>query len=103
MTEQDLIKLSEKVAELYGVPLFEITHPHSTTVVFLHQDLARVMRLVIEHELWICVLDIWDGKYVEVAKADDVAIDGELYKDHPTKEQAVIVAILKALIAMKGE
>lgn len=101
MTNQELISLSEKVAKLYKTsPSKKILawskSGDGVKILPLYQDLERVMRLAIDQ-----YVSIFYGKsYVETWCKNCPLLD-EVYAKHSTKEQAVIVAVMKALIAKK--
>lgn len=91
MTEQDYIKLIDEVARLYNV----------APVTLLNWD--GLMPLAIEHEVNIShgfgtVTEAWFNNTGNDKFEHEFR---ETYADHPTKERAVAVAILKALKAKK--
>jgi hypothetical protein len=98
MTEQELQELSRRVAEKFGIPAKYENYPDVAgyTYTWLYQDLERVMRLAIEHELDIQFYSdrVKCRKFYRLANMPKYA---EFYEDHHTREQAVIVAIMKAL------
>lgn len=104
MTEQEVIQLSNEVAELYGIDAYEGWYSNDNIRVYLHQDWQRLMPLAVEHG----VLDIgfhtndFDEKWGEASiykRKQKRFTEGLEY--HPTKERAVAVAILFALKAKK--
>lgn len=118
MTEQEKIELSKRVAEKYAVKppsgylpeaniqagmteRWDLTsYGHDLVVGWLYQDTARTMELAIEHEI-----DIWyeETVYGECVGARPQENGGlcEYYSDHPSKKEAVLVAILRTLEAKK--
>jgi len=104
MTNQELQELSKRVAEKFGINESELyqtdneEYPDSWVRFYLHQDLERVMRLAIEHRLNISTC----GENCTVTKMNKTQRYAEYflnehYIDHDTREQAVIVAVMKAL------
>jgi len=109
MTNQELQELSQRVAEKFGVEKpkgylpdkvhlgmterwGETEHGNDLIVGWLHKDLATVMRLAIEHR---CSIDTSQNNGAYIWHKDKLSI--EYYQDHPTREQAVIVSVMKAL------
>jgi len=95
MTNKELQELSKRVAEKFGIH-FQAWVGNFESVIWLHQDLERVMRLAIEHGVSFRTFkeeEMIEG-YVD-DKYETTII--EEMKDHDTREQAVIVAVLKAL------
>jgi len=97
MTNQELQELSKRVAEKFKIDAFHYRDRvmDANEKDWLHEDLERVMRLAIEH-----MVDIENlGSLVKASiyKTDEYIAINETYSTHPTREQAVIVAVLKAL------
>jgi hypothetical protein len=98
MNNQELQELSKKVADKFKLfkmipddfgdrpPTYELRDD-------LYNDLAAVMRLAIEHGVWYEFDE--HNRYV-LAKTHR-----EYFVAHPTREQAVIVAVLKALLGVE--
>jgi len=90
MTNQELQELSQRVAEKFGIDICMFTSS---------KILATVMRLAIEH-----MVDIENlGSLVKASiyKTNEYIAINETYSNHPTREQAVIVAVLKALLEVE--
>jgi len=98
MTNQELQELSNRVAEKFE-PYNNCTSPCNINGKWLHRDLAAVMRLAIEHGLSIYFIKKFkaDSHTRVVIKSYGNLID-ETFEDHDTREQAVIVSIMKALM-----
>jgi len=98
MTNQGLQELSKRVAEKFGINESELyqtdneSYPDSWLTVWLHEDLERVMRLAIEHRIPISYGVNWIGTVTHDYK--DIT---EVVSNHDTREQAVIVAVMRAL------
>jgi len=101
MTNQELQELSKRVAEKLSISAnaWYVSQNKKDELVekYLHQDLERVMRLAIEH----CISLNFDS---DMVTSDQFGHDyyPEYYKDHDTREQAVIVAVLKALCEVEN-
>jgi len=87
MTNQELQELSKRVAEKFGIDICMFTSS---------KILATVMRLAIEHEI-----DITFYKESGCSSSGDCLPKFESYKNHSTREQAVIVAAMKALLEVE--
>lgn len=112
MTEQEKIELSKHVAEKYGIePLimqskdyatvcaFDGVHTKSIfTPIYLYQDTARTMELAIEHGINIWYVETGHGECVCARFPENFWL-WEYYTDHPSKKEAVLVAILRTLEA----
>jgi len=103
MTTQELQELSKKVAEKFEPyydkePFYIDTNHHGIDLdpFWLHQDLATVMRLAIEHDIAIST----DSEQAMTAfRKENGGVTTINYpiKSFESKEQAVIVAVMKAL------
>jgi len=94
MTNQELQELSQRVAYKFKV---DVICNFGDCDIWLHQDLERVMRLAIEHEI-----DINYSNFQRVsAMKRYLLVNTENYKDHDTREHAVIVAVMKALLEVE--
>lgn len=107
MTEQEKQELSKAVADKYGIDAkayvcFE-SHPPPRSKrtdivikpvsVWLHDDSARCFDLMVEHGLNITDL-------ASKVKANLDGLDFHVhYCNHPTKQEATRIAILRALLA----
>ena len=95
MTEQEKQQLSRDVAEKLGISAWFIYEDRCEKL-WLHGDSARCFGLMVEHELNLAI----DEDAVSVNKFGKVKLLAfELFKDHPTKQEATRIAILKALLA----
>lgn len=108
MTETEKQALSKAVAEKYGIDAsFSRTYENEyiensyiqreeiTDITWLHDDSARCFNLMVEHGFTIFV---W-SKNVSAHAFDSTDSYDEMYKDHPTKQEATRIAILRALLA----
>jgi hypothetical protein len=107
MTNQELQELSKKVAIKFGIDCVVTKivaeewngccdcngYVPITDDVWLHHDLATVMRLAIGHGVWYEFDE--HNRYV-LAKTHR-----EYFVAHHTREQAVIVAVMKALLKVE--
>ena len=98
MPEQEKQQLSRDVAEKYGIDAF--TRPFEVwdykteePLDWLHDDSARCFDLMVEHG--VSVNDKTSKVFANVDGLDFY----EHYCDHPTKQEATRIAILKALLA----
>jgi hypothetical protein len=92
MNNQELQELSKKVAEKFGIDAY----PYMGD--WIHEDLKLVMRLAIKHFISIThVKDYQSGEYFCVIANESIAD----YDQHTSPEQAVIVAVMKALLEVK--
>jgi hypothetical protein len=104
MTNQEYQELSRQVADKFGVPAsitpFRAHHLFQELPKWLYQDLERVMRLAIEHELDIQFYSdsVKCRKFYRLANMPKYT---EFYKEHHSREQAVIVAVMKALMEVE--
>ena len=108
MNQSELIALSKKVAEAYGIKAFEedlsnLRKPRR----YLHEDSAICFDLAVENDLRIRQLDlIAEAGYLSNYSDDDyhgfIGIQ-ESYRNHKNDSKlSTRVAILKALLAIKG-
>ncbi len=94
MPEQEKQQLSRDVAEKYGiVPFITIFRNDDYDDFWLHNDSARCFDLMVEHG--VSVNDKTSKVFANVDGLDFY----EHYCDHPTKQEATRIAILKALLA----
>lgn len=101
MKTEDYIALSEEVAKLYNESTWEYIDQEETAK--LYQNWNVLMPLAIENGVYAYELDCLEGKYVEAARTNDVAGEGELYKDHNnSKDLATATALMRALIKVKS-
>jgi hypothetical protein len=98
MNNQELQELSKKVAEKFGI------NPYTYMGVWIHEDLKRVIKLAIKYDLNIS----FNGSYVSIEHYEDshgVMLNKskalEEISDYESKERAVIVAVLKALLEIR--
>ena len=90
MTEQEKQQLSRDVAEKYGIEESKVIIQAGVSLfyevrVWLHDDSARCFDLMVEHELNLAI----DEDAVSVNKFGKVKLLAfELFKDHPTKQEA---------------
>jgi len=100
MTNQELQELSKRVAEKFVISATSFVHAPMVNpyVKWLHEDLERVMRLAIEHRFNIstCGDNCTVTKMNKTQRYAEYFVN-EHYIDHESREQAVIVAVLKAL------
>lgn len=107
MSEKEYMNLSIEVANLYTIqPHTEMVDANGFDVVgmgkWLHDDWQRLMPLAIEHGIGCDAFGDTSGNAWTTNDKTYIAKEfTELYVDHPTKERAVAVAILKALKARK--
>lgn len=97
MTEQEKQDLSKAVADKYGIEPFE--YGDYDCKYWLHDDSARCFDLMVEHNINLeqdseYVGAIWIDSNINVKRKRFVFI-----QDHPTKQEATRIAILKALLA----
>lgn len=98
MTKQEKIELSKRVAEKYGINAFVVEHEYIIPApLYLYQDIARTMELAIENDIWVLPYD--NLKKVMAKHRPSIRTADESYKDHPSKKEAVLVAVLRALEA----
>jgi hypothetical protein len=102
MTEQELQELSRRVAEKFGIPAKYENYPDVAgyTYTWLYQDLERVMRLAIEHGIGYKIYSEYDQIEAHINDEEGTWV-GEKISEHPSREQAVIVAIMKALLEIE--
>jgi len=104
MTNQELQELSKHVAEKFKIDAFHYRDRvmDANEKDWLHQDLESVMRLAIEHGLSIYFIKKFkEDKHTRVVIKSYVNLIDETFEDHDTREQAVIVAVLKALLEVE--
>lgn len=99
MAEQEKIELSKRVAEKYGIePVGSNISARHDSALWLYQDTARTMELAIEHGINIWYVETGHGECVCARFPENFWL-WEYYTDHPSKKEAVLVAILRALEA----
>lgn len=99
MTKQEKIELSKRVAEKYGINAFAVEHEYIIPApLYLYQDIARTMELAIEHGINIWYVETGHGECVCARFPENFWL-WEYYTDHPSKKEAVLVAILRTLEA----
>jgi hypothetical protein len=101
MNQQEKIALSEQVAKLYGVEEFSKYDFVKNEGIYLADDSARCFELAVDNSL--CV-EPYEEKYCFVAHfVCSQHTHTENYADHPSKQEATRISILKALVKLKGE
>ena len=95
MTKQEKQQLSRDVAEKYRISAWYIYEDRCEKL-WLHNDSAMCFDLLVDNEMNLAI----DEDAVSVNKFGKVKLLAfELFKDHPTKQEATRIAILKALLA----
>ncbi len=103
MTEQEKQELSKAVASKYGIAPNRLVGYSNDFIdenwLWLHDDSARCFDLMAEHNINLehdsdYVGAIWIDSNINVKRKRYVLI-----QDHPTKQEATRIAILKALLA----
>lgn len=102
MTEQEKIELSKRVAEKYGISACRMPYRSKKGIEhgsnwWLYKDTARTIELAIENDIWVLPYD--NLKKVMAKFRPSIRTADESYKDHPSKKEAVLVAVLRALEA----
>lgn len=100
MTEQEKQELSKAVADKYGIAQFDIEYNswgEECDPTWLHDDSTRCFDLMVEN-------DVYFQQYHKgvMGLFDELPLNDEKYEayaDHPTKQEATRIAILRALLA----
>ncbi len=106
MTEQEKQELSKAVADKYGIDAY-LAKRHTDGVngqtypykLWLHDDSARCFDLMVEHDMGIGCMKDRDSAVVYFFSKSKMTQINEHYTDHPTKQEATRIAILRALLA----
>jgi hypothetical protein len=94
MTNEELQQLSQAVADKYGIEAYRSFNPFDTsTYIWLYED-NRIYDLAVEQGLDLMI----SHKNIVGCTYYQNNMKQEQIKDHPTKQQAVRVAILRALL-----
>jgi hypothetical protein len=108
MTKQEKIALSEQVGRRYGIaPAIKPFRTHylfDTVPVYLADDSARCFELAVDNSLILSTIGN-DCTVNEMNRTQRYVKNFtiERYADHPSKAEATRIAILKALVKLKGE
>lgn len=99
----EIKELSEKLAQMYGIPAIEYLSASETKFTYLAEDSGRISDLADDVGVDVKFFEtngrVFANKYSTELK--ELISFSEEFKDHPTKHDAARMARVRCLIAIK--